>query len=727
MIFVGGRRSIFLLIFTFTNLLVYPDTVFQKRYTDKDGLSHNSIKCMAQDKQGFLWIGTFDGLCRFDGFEFKRYHCDPNDSASLPYSEITGLAVDKNNNLWIVGKILSRYDPVRDAFIRKFNFPSGKQSLNGNSSLVTDSTGTLYMLNYDRLAYYDPSSDSILEIPVFDENRKRIFLPYSIMEIDDHDNIWLFDEQNRIFKLSWIINGTARESKGLIIKNRYRFGSQRNLAPGITVDIRIYSSDDGTVFIGSNSGLYILDSISGIFRYMKGFTGDYRKLPGKKILWWSEKGKGLRIIEPKSGQLFTMHNSDLDFTQSVFQDSDQTLWIAGINATEQCTGLFQACFKNSGFTHLPDPALYHVKDLAVFSIFKYENDIWLGTKNFPYILSVGQDGNVGRIPAAKMKQWRPVIHPRAFIKDLTGTIWVGCLVKFLGRYDREKQLFKDVVLDPGQANTPDQNFPSFRFFELSEKGYILTGGLTSLRLFNPVTMKNIIYKDVPHDIYSSQTDDNAHFLLGGCGNLYVYDEHLALLKTFRVGGQDLFNIESICKENSTHYWLGLLLGGLCRLDMNTGQSEFFSTVNGLGNNTVYNILKDNQGNLWMSTGAGISTFNPKTRQFVNFDESNGLLIKEFNSDAAFQSADGQMIFGGMGGVVSFYPDQIEKKYGDFFSGLVITSIESFSGEKDSIHFPYKTDRVSFVPGTKNIQIGFSYIDYINQKKVVHHNNPYLFS
>jgi ligand-binding sensor domain-containing protein len=172
----NARKNLFVLLVILESLPLFSQSVipFEKIFTTKDGLSHNDIRCIAQDHYGFLWIGTWDGLSRFDGFEFKCFYSDPNDSSSLPYSHINDIAVDKNNNIWVVGKTLSRYDRSSDSFIRMNKKKYDTLFAEDVSRVELDTTGNLFVTGWYGLYFYENSSDSMIGIPLLDENGKKM-------------------------------------------------------------------------------------------------------------------------------------------------------------------------------------------------------------------------------------------------------------------------------------------------------------------------------------------------------------------------------------------------------------------------------------------------------------------------------------------------------------------------------------------------------------------------
>jgi hypothetical protein len=146
--------------------------------------------------------------------------------------------------------------------------------------------------------------------------------------------------------------------------------------------------------------------------------------------------------------------------------------------------------------------------------------------------------------------------------------------------------------------------------------------------------------------------------------------------------------------------------------------EVFTTADGLTNNTLSNILKDNNGNLWISTNKGISFFNPRTKKFRSFGKTDGLLIEEFNSDANYLAPDGEMFFGGVGGMVSFYPDSVEKYLSGGNTGDLLVTELKVSGIPRFFDKPiYESVKVTLKNGDDNFHLSFSCLDFRNSERI----------
>jgi hypothetical protein len=153
-------------------------------------------------------------------------------------------------------------------------------------------------------------------------------------------------------------------------------------------------------------------------------------------------------------------------------------------------------------------------------------------------------------------------------------------------------------------------------------------------------------------------------------------------------------------------------GGLGHAYTRTGKTEFFTTADGLSNNTTYSIVKDEKGFLWISTNQGIARFNPATRKFRNFGRNDGLKIEEFDSDAFLQTLEGEIYFGGINGIVHFHPDSIyEKEKSAAIAPLVITRFQVSGIERRFIRAVYDLDSLELRKGDNNFQVGFACINF----------------
>ncbi len=296
-------------------------------------------------------------------------------------------------------------------------------------------------------------------------------------------------------------------------------------------------------------------------------------------------------------------------------------------------------------------------------------------------------------------------------------MWIGYYYDQLLRYDFSTGRISEVVTTGGTSgNTPRTSFKHLAMHE----GQILAAGDYSFSLVDPKTGKILTSSlfQKPYPIYAIKRDSTGHYWLGtAMSRLFRFDPQLNLLGEYRVT-KGLFNVEDMAFSHDGSLWIALLGGGICHFDPQTGKSRTYTTADGLSNNTCYSILEDRKGNLWISTDKGLTRLNPATGKFRIFGPTDGLKIEEFNSDAAFLAPDGEMIFGGMGGLVSFYPDSLEEtEPGGGTSPLVITELTVEGKVPDLPAAIYDLDTIRLGKGTDNLQISFASLGLRHPDKI----------
>jgi hypothetical protein len=211
-------------------------------------------------------------------------------------------------------------------------------------------------------------------------------------------------------------------------------------------------------------------------------------------------------------------------------------------------------------------------------------------------------------------------------------------------------------------------------------------------------------------------DEKGGYWLGTWGNTVKWlNSSFEIAGEFRIGtGENL--VEHICVGDSSDIWLTFMGGGLGHLYPETRKYKIHTTTEGLANNTLYSILKDKNGNLWISSNKGISRFNPKTHQFRNYDKGDGLMIEVFNQDSWFQTTDGEMFFGGVNGLVGFYPDSVLKNE-NVKHNLILAELQ-VSGEPRYLEKPvYESDTIRLQKGDNNFQATMACLNFTDANRV----------
>jgi ligand-binding sensor domain-containing protein len=678
--------------------------------TTADGLSHNMINCIVQDKTGFIWVATFDGLCRFDGYEFKKYYHQPGDTTGLPYFETHFLRVDKENNLWIIadGNYLSLYDRASD----KFHNYSYKSKRNITSKVFlgidTDIHGNLWFNGDDGVYWYDYSNKQFVKFPF--PNSIRPQLPSGeYICIDNKNKIWLVNTN----ELTFIGDADS------IISNKYSTLSLMkpctiilnipNYAPLFPHYLKLYNS--GTdLWLATNFGLFksekrqrmILQDGDGILH--DAFTDSL-------TITWATLKDGFYIYNTRSHHCINISPGELTSIQYCFLDKNKQIWCCGFDKNKVWGGLSEIIPSQGLFKYFLTETPEKNK-LAVFGLFKdSRSNLWIGTKNYSCLIKILPTGQEIQCDFLS-KEFKEIGGaPRAFTEDKNGKIWIGYYGGLLNMYDPDNNTFTQDVNVLERTKPLQKHLLSHKLLFLSADHNLYISGDFRFAKMSLKSRLVVFDTTLSGGIYSMIIDKSGSILLGGAGKIFkgLDENNKVKFKEYPINGI-YYNIESIIEGGNNILWLGLLGGGIGKFNLQTGGFRIFTTKDGLSNNTVYNLIKDQEGNLWASTNNGISCFNIKNEQIRNFSISDGLKIQEFNSDAACIDNAGDIYLGGMGGVVCFNPKQVLESRAHSNSPVII---EDFTISGTPCYFMkalYDLKVVTLPKGTTNFKLSYSCLD-----------------
>ena len=643
----------------------------------EQGLSQSSVNTIFQDRRGFLWFGTQDGLNRYDGHTFKTYKPDPDVLYSLTDRWITAIVEDQEGYLWVATRLggLNRYDPRTENFT--------------------------HFLHTDR----NPTSLSDSHI--------------NVLYLDQDDNLWvgttkgldLFDKANNTFKHynSPQKGGSAGKNITAIYQDhrgRFWVGTR---AAGLN---RFYPRNH--MFVTYQNNPDNPNSIS--YSHVTTITED------KNGILWVGTRSGLNRFEPDTIQFDRFLHSENNASSiadniinALYVDSTGNLWIG------TASGLDRLSTRGGGFIHYRNDPTYS-KSLSYDNVVSIQEDrggvLWFGTYgggvnkydrqrdrfsyyrndpaysntlsgNFVVPIYVDQEGYawIGTSGAGLNRfNWitNQVIHYRhnpndpnsigsdellSIAQDLDGMLWIGT-ADGLDRFNPETSSFTHYQRDTSRPESLSANYVYSVYID--KRNTIWVGTFSGLDRFNRETESFIHYRP---------ETDNPYSLSGGVvntiyedneGNLWIGTFDSGLNKFNRSTGQftryrfdsenkqSLSNdsIQAIYQDSKGHLWIGTAGGGLNLYHPETDSFTYYLEKDGLPNGVVYGILEDEEGYLWMSTNFGISRFDPEKGTFRNFDAGDGLQSNEFNSGAYAKGRNGELYFGGIEGLTVFYPSNI---------------------------------------------------------------------
>jgi signal transduction histidine kinase/ligand-binding sensor domain-containing protein/DNA-binding response OmpR family regulator len=647
--------------------------------TIKDGLSSNTVTSILRDNYGFMWFGTEDGLNKFDGTNFKVYRYRPNDSTSLQTNEILSLHEDKKGNLWIgtSGGSLSLYDRKKDAFI---NFPAretpGYILNNVIMDVCADFQGKIWVAHYDGVNIVDANTRRASDIPLANN---------AATGLKAHANC-LYEDSKQIM---WIGTASGLFQYNPVTKSLTQFLHNNQDSSSLSGnDVRAVVEDhDGNTWIGTDGGLSVrkkgTKQFSNYFADkeipggLRGKSVNALAVDGEKL--WIATQNSLEILDIKSG-LIQSHHADgrnvhsltARFLRRIYVDGHGTCWLAthggGVNKYDKNLNLF-------GFVKTN---VFDQKGLNA-----------------------------------------PVI--RSFEEDENGNVFVGTEAGTgISLFDRKTKLFQHYTLQT-LRKTSDKNITVLTL-KKRKKDQLLVGTFgDGLFVFNPLTgnYRQMMQGSGIHDLNSNlisclKTDRAGNLWVGTNGeglnilnqdykviarytpipklpndrllplNAYIRDivedingniwiaTHGGGMAVFNpaVGKFTIYNtrnsalpndkVLTLHEDGQGNIWAGTFGNGVAVLNPKTNKFTFFSETNGLQNNTIYKIVEDKKGVMWVSTNKAISSIDINTQKINNYSSHNGVQNNNFVGGAGLVLSSGEIFFGGLEGFNYLNPAYLKR-------------------------------------------------------------------
>ncbi|MBU8891837.1 MAG: SpoIIE family protein phosphatase [Bacteroidales bacterium] len=693
-------------------------------FTIENGLSQTSVNCLIQDSRGFIWIGTQDGLNKYDGYSFKILKNQPSDSNSLSGSYINCIYEDSEGNIWVgTNRGLNKIDRYTEECSHYYSNPDNGNGLKEEEiyDLYQDKSGYIWIKTENYLSRLNPRSGNFRHYEHYNDIFNFISVNATFSIFEDHKNqLWVGTK-----------DGLNYFDRKLEIFKRYRHDPENKSSISDNKVKVIFEDSDFNLWIGTEQGLNKFNWETEEFvRYYSDYEN--KESLSNNIIndifeddignLWIATDDGLNKFN-KETETFTVYNKFLhdneellttSFTD-IIQDKTGIMWVGTLQGLLKINNE-QKKFKLFDKSENNEP---YFSNNFVTSMYKKNNEVWVGTWGTGLHLFDPLKKSVIRYNTGNSSIINDYIHK--IFEDSNGDIWVGTqdgLSYFNSRTKRFENIGRTKLLNVFKNN---------RIFDiLEDKNHNLwVGSKFGLHKISEDSIQSYFYN--PNDsnslaadlVYDLLIDRNKNLWIATENGLNKLDLEKGIVETFKQTDdcETCFSSnEILCihedKENQ-YLWLGTK-EGLNRFDVNTGQVKIYTKKEGLPNNFVYSILPDNKGNLWMSTNRGLSRFNPEKELFINFGVSDGLQDFEFNHGASFRSDSGELFFGGIAGYNSFFPDSISKN--QIIPNIEITTVEVLTekvydkivvGKNRQIEIPYKNNLIT---------IEFSALDFTNPEK-----------
>jgi ligand-binding sensor domain-containing protein/signal transduction histidine kinase/DNA-binding response OmpR family regulator len=616
------------------------------------GLSNNSVTSIFQDHYGLMWFGTYDGLNRYNGYEFKVFRNQVNDSASLIHNRIVCITEDAAHHLWIGTKMgLSIFDPATAKFSKlKYKVKNIRQGLNVDftiNHLEADDKGNMFIATAGKgLLYYEQGAKSARQLEVHAQPTEKGNTHIQSIQVDLQQRVWVFIQGYGLYRLN-------PKTKQLHLIN-----NQVSLANAMETDSK------GHLWMGTDNGLYAYDIKNNNYTYLKnvraGLNGGSKVVSltydRKGQLWIATDGSGIALLETATGKVeFLYSTGDGQLKSSaiyaVYEDRSFRKWIGTLRGGINIIETQKAKFKTVAHDPLKSNSL--INNFVLSFAEGAAGNLWIGTdggglshynkSSGSYRNYVHREGQPNSLVSNNVT---------GILKDSKQQIWISTYGGGICRYQPSTDNFRQYNC----FNTAYQYLNNNVWLLYEDSRHRLFAGTVdgALYQYNPDADKFELYDNALMNVIALKEDHHGRLWAGTFGGLILIDpshKHHQFFKTD-------YPVRAIHQEKNGQLWLGTEGGGLIAFNQQTRTFIPYTELNGLCSNSVLNILEDKGGYLWLSTFNGLSKFNPGTRRAKNYYEADGLQSNQFNYNAALYTADGRMLFGGIKGYTAFHPDSL---------------------------------------------------------------------
>ncbi len=698
----------------------------------QNGMPHNVVYRIAQDRQGFLWFATMDGLARWDGYSMRVWRHDPDNPAGLSSSDIRCLLIDSDDILWIGTQAggVNRFDPRTETFTRFRHRPNDSTTLDGDEvgEIYEDKTHSLWILASGTLHLFDRKTYKILQRYRSREAaanpKQQGFTPLSTPLTNTLENALhhaLIDENGEVY-----VSGKLLPTKEKLTVTQ-QWGRLNRVIGTITplfADTLLnngsfrhipFRLNDSVMFVGSqNSGLVSYNTHTNkiIRRYLPNKSDSSHWLASaycvdmkrdrKGRIWLSTLGGGVSIYHPETDDFTTfLHDrtnpSSIAFNtiSCIYEDRSGILWFgtpAGASYYDPKADKFTPY--TAEFPDMERGRHKAGKPLLNSTRIMFRMQPTRANANALWICATSDAGlthfdtrtetftRFRNTPTAPKTLPNNNVYYASERQD--GTLWLGLRHGGYVRFDPHTGKCKEKYL-PEHAIMPvfedSLSFPGKKFLWTGDLG----SGMYRMDMATK-ELKNYAYSTanprsfIGRAVFEITRDKHGRLWLGSMNGLSLYHPATDDFTNFVNDPANARSIscnyvECVVEDSKGRVWIGTE-DGLNLFDEQKQDFTRFGMKDGLPSAVVLGILEDARGNLWLSTNHGLSCFNPEKKTFHNYDESDGLHGNTFNSHAYCRTSDGRFWFGGVGGFSAFHPDSLRDN--DIKPEVVLTEFRKFN-------------------------------------------------
>ena len=699
-------------------------------YTVKQGLSQSVIYCLHQDSRGFIWVGTQDGLNRFDGYSFVKYRHIPSDTSSLADSWIYTITEDREGNLWIGTRGgLCKYDYNNNIFTRYPHKPDYENDPYRDNvyGCVIAEDGIIYTNTPPLINRFDPKTGKYTHykgISQVNPNVEEGSLP---IIIDKDGEIWAASSFGLIR-----LNPKNEE------KTLYSSETSKPFSLSSSNIYSIYEDFNGRIWVGMPGAINIIDKKNNTI------IKSPINIVGKPVLirsiiegtdgyfWLGTDGNGLLKLKFEDKKIEVVNNilssdavgSNYLISSTIYSmiiDKSQNLWLGTLNGLDK-TDLKEPRFKL--YRKSAETTSVDLLDNVIGSIYKdKDNRIWVGNWN--------KGLNIIDRKTNKVEHYSTLLQGNNHLQndnihvifEYNNEIWIGTrdgifvyqnnrFIKFADYYNTKKlpnlsgvRIFSIIKDNSNNVWIGTQGGLYYINFANNSFKHYSSGGEKGKKLSD-----NLVYAlalDFNNDLWIATKD-----------GLDKYNYSSETIENFRRDEKSSNTINdnyviALCYASDSTLWIGTK-SGANHFNIKNNTFKYYTEADGLESNNVYGIIEDDLKDIWFSTGKGLSQLKKNEKRIKTYSEEDGLQGDEFNLNTGYKSKDGEVFFGGMNGFNSFNPHKLsENKY---VPPLEFTSFQKQNNEgTENIHIK-NGDEITLNHGDFAFNVEFSALEYTSPNK-----------
>ena len=704
----------------------------------ENGLPQNTVQSITKDAYGFIWFGTDNGLCRYDGYGFEYYYSNGAED-QLWHNRILHLTTNGKNYLFvsnqkglqILNLLTGKFVTIQQSRVNLiFKQDVVNSFFDGDNLWVITKTNGIYKISekaqgFEVIGHYWTSEEAPSPLNIYQSKEGEMLL-------GTEAGVFKFDSSKEKF-VAYQLNRNTINSE----------------------TIQSIFDDEENLYLGTTNGMYLLRKQSGEIEWFNHDTNKTNSINHSSVTAISKVSDnilligtlgGLSTMDIKNGRVsrFRLFNNreeqyQAEFIRSIYADNQGSIWIGGDKIGLAYFNVHQKNF-NSLDNSNPDFAV--VNSNIINSIYKSNKNLWVGTAGYG-LVRINQESNQAKVYRTQSDNANSIESNfiTSIYEDESNQIWVGTWgmgIQVLEKNGRFKGLHESDGLVGEFVST----------IYVNREGDLIVGAQQGLCIYNkqqgrfyPIRPLGGISQD--WEVGCIQEDNNGFYWIGTTNGLYRFDGKLVNKDEMTVVSRyELVEYKETDDKNSLpnnyitslttdidgNIWMGTYGGGIARcVETSNGNYEFisFGQEDGLANNVVYSVLCDDENNLWITTENGLSKFNIKENHFTNYYRQDGLRNNQYYWSAGFKDKEGTIYIGGLKGLNYFHPNQIYNYPYD--TKVAITALNIYNHKVtpgDKYHGQVPLQRASFANDTITLSykdnvfsLEFSAMNFLHSSKI----------